>query len=144
MFDTFQSLFLVKSHLNYGYIHITHAVDTVNQVPISVRSGSGISDTRSGDPAPRSDSRVNWSGIRPAAYAIPDSKAHGAIMGPTWVLSTPDGPHVGPMNLAIGDVNGCVENYPDRTLIVPAACSMNVALILRTAIFALLVIPLSL
>ena len=22
-------------------------------------------------------------------------------MGPTWVLSVPDGPHVGPMNLAI-------------------------------------------
>ena len=24
-------------------------------------------------------------------------------MGPIWVLSAPDGPHVGPMNLAIGD-----------------------------------------
>ena len=33
--------------------------------------------------------------------AYPDSKAHGANMGPTWVLSAPDGPHVGPMNLAI-------------------------------------------
>ena len=31
----------------------------------------------------------------------PDSKVYGAIMGPTWVLSAPDGPHVGPMNLAI-------------------------------------------
>ena len=31
----------------------------------------------------------------------PDSKVHGANMGPTWVLSVPDGPHVGPMNLAI-------------------------------------------
>ena len=31
----------------------------------------------------------------------PDSKIHGANMGPTWVLSAPDGPHVGPMNLAI-------------------------------------------
>ena len=30
-----------------------------------------------------------------------DSKAHGVNMGPTWVLSAPDGPHVGPMNLAI-------------------------------------------
>ena len=29
-----------------------------------------------------------------------DSKVHGANMGPTWVLSAPDGPHVGPMNLA--------------------------------------------
>ena len=31
----------------------------------------------------------------------PDSKVHGANMGPTWVLSAPDGPHVGPMSLAI-------------------------------------------
>ena len=31
----------------------------------------------------------------------PDRKIHGANMGPTWVLSAPDGPHVGPMNLAI-------------------------------------------
>ena len=31
----------------------------------------------------------------------PDSKVHGANMGPTWVLSVPDAPHVGPMNLAI-------------------------------------------
>ena len=33
--------------------------------------------------------------------AYPDSKIHGANMGPTWVLSAPDGPHVGPMNLAL-------------------------------------------
>ena len=32
---------------------------------------------------------------------LPDSKVHGANMGPTWVLSATDGPHVGPMNLAI-------------------------------------------
>ena len=25
-------------------------------------------------------------------------------MGPIWVLSAPDGPHVGPMNLAIRDI----------------------------------------
>ena len=34
-------------------------------------------------------------------YTYRDSKVHGANMGPTWVLSAPDGPHVGPMNLAI-------------------------------------------
>ena len=33
--------------------------------------------------------------------AVPDHKVHGANMAPTWVLSAPDGPHVGPMNLAI-------------------------------------------
>ena len=31
----------------------------------------------------------------------PASKVHGANMGPTWVLSAPDGLHVGPMNLAL-------------------------------------------
>ena len=31
----------------------------------------------------------------------PDSKVHGANMGPTLVLSALDGPHVGPMNFAI-------------------------------------------
>ena len=35
--------------------------------------------------------------------STPDSEVHGANMGPTWVLSAPDGPHVGPMNLAIRD-----------------------------------------
>ena len=35
---------------------------------------------------------------------ITDSKVHGANMGPTRVLSAPDGPHVGPMNLATRDV----------------------------------------
>ena len=31
----------------------------------------------------------------------PDNKVHGANMGPNWVLSAPDGPHAGPMHLAI-------------------------------------------
>ena len=31
----------------------------------------------------------------------PDNKVHVANMGPTWVLSAPGGPHVGPVNLAI-------------------------------------------
>ena len=35
---------------------------------------------------------------------IPDSKIHEANMGPTWVLSAPDGPHVGLINLAIRDL----------------------------------------
>ena len=39
--------------------------------------------------------------VRIRVYSVPDSKVHGANMGPTWVLSAPDGPHVGPMNLAI-------------------------------------------
>ena len=44
------------------------------------------------------DRLVHWS-----THAIPDSKVYGVNMGPTWVLSAPDGPHVGPTNLAIRD-----------------------------------------
>ena len=33
--------------------------------------------------------------------SIPDSKVHGANMGPTWV---PGGPHVGLVNLAKWDI----------------------------------------
>ena len=31
----------------------------------------------------------------------PDSKIHVAAMGPTWDLTAPDGPHIGPVTLAI-------------------------------------------
>ena len=34
---------------------------------------------------------------------IPDIKVHGTHLGPTWILSAPDGPHVGPMNFAFRD-----------------------------------------
>ena len=37
----------------------------------------------------------------PSEHHLRDSKVHGANMGPTWALSAPDGPHVGPMNIAI-------------------------------------------
>ena len=36
---------------------------------------------------------------------FPDSKVHGAIMGPIWGRQDPDGPHVGPMNFAIRVTN---------------------------------------
>ena len=34
-------------------------------------------------------------------YNSPDSKVHGAIIGPIWGRQDPGGPHVGPMNFAI-------------------------------------------
>ena len=37
-----------------------------------------------------------------ATVRSPDSNVHGANMGPTWVLSAPDGPHVGPGTLLSG------------------------------------------
>ena len=42
--------------------------------------------------------------LRIVRFINPDSKVHGTNMGPTWVLSAPDGPHVGLMNLAIREV----------------------------------------
>ena len=36
-----------------------------------------------------------------SAEHFPDSKVHVANIGPTWVLSAPGGPPVGPMNLTI-------------------------------------------
>ena len=35
-------------------------------------------------------------------HYVPDSKVHGANMGPTWGRQDPGRPHVGPMNLALG------------------------------------------
>ena len=44
-----------------------------------------------------------WLHVYEISYRInlPDSKLHGANMGPTWGRQDPCGPHVGPMNLAI-------------------------------------------
>ena len=36
---------------------------------------------------------------------MPNSKVHGANMGPIWVRQDPGGSHVGPMNLAIWDAS---------------------------------------
>ena len=41
--------------------------------------------------------------IRLGNNDAPDSEVHVANMGPTWVLSAPDGPRVGPMNFVIRD-----------------------------------------
>ena len=38
---------------------------------------------------------------RDFSMKVPDSKVHGANMGPIWGRQDPGGPHVGPMNLAI-------------------------------------------
>ena len=42
----------------------------------------------------------------------PDSKVHGANMGPTLVLSAPGGPHDRPINLLTGTVK-----YNRRTIV---------------------------
>ena len=47
------------------------------------------------------DDLVQDCSISSATAMNPDSKVHGANMGPTWALSAPGGPQVGPMKLAI-------------------------------------------
>ena len=42
----------------------------------------------------------------------PDSKVHGANMGPIWGQQDPGGPHVGPMNFAIWDLT--VKKYREK------------------------------
>ena len=39
----------------------------------------------------------------------PDSKVHGANMGPIWGRQDPGGPHVGPMNFAIWGIHCCAD-----------------------------------
>ena len=41
------------------------------------------------------------SGVSWVGGMHPESKVYGANMGPTWALSVPGGPHVGPINFAI-------------------------------------------
>ena len=41
---------------------------------------------------------IHFTPVLECMKGTPGSKVHGANMGPTWVLSAPDGPHVGPLN----------------------------------------------
>ena len=43
---------------------------------------------------------VMWGDLE-VGHEYPDSKVHGANMGPIWGRQDPSGPHVGPMNFAI-------------------------------------------
>ena len=44
---------------------------------------------------------VYWIEHATIAGTSPNSKVHGANMGPIWGRQDPGGPHVGPMNFAI-------------------------------------------
>ena len=48
--------------------------------------------------------------LSPKPFPFPESKVHGTNMGPIWVLSAPDGPHVGPMNFAIWVIIQCWQS----------------------------------
>ena len=55
-------------------------------------------------------------------HSVPDSKVHGANMGPTWVLSAPGVPHVGPMDLAIWGIQ-CSAPYPHMEYLMCVLCN---------------------
>ena len=48
--------------------------------------------------------------------ANPDSKVHGANMGPIWGRQDPGGPHIDPMNFAIWEAFTCTNPDSIRPL----------------------------
>ena len=59
------------------------------------------------------------------------------FMGPTWVLSSADGPHVGPMNLAIREWLNQTHHYWVILYRMIAMMIMMVALVMMTNAFLL-------
>ena len=55
------------------------------------------------------------------AQVTPDSKVHGANMGPIWGRHDPGGPHAGPNNFAIWD-----GLLPDRTKLLSEPILANI------------------
>ena len=58
----------------------------------------------------------------------PDSKVHEANMGPTWVLSAPDGPHVAPYHLKkslLTDMGFNVDGFISESRPLAALSSQN-------------------
>ena len=74
-----------------------------------------------------------------------DSKVQGANMGPTWVLSAPDGPHDGPMNSAIRDNPAILQLacswLPSFTKTATRDLAMLISPILEIAIFLSFKLP---
>ena len=58
----------------------------------------------------REYSSLSTKKVKYTTYSTPDSKVHGANMGPTWGRQDPGGPHVGPMNLAIWGYRGIISS----------------------------------
>ena len=70
---------------------------TMNLINVSMGSRNGARQTMT---APLSSNKVNISTFA-LKRSNPDSKVHGANMGPTWDRQDPGGPDVGPMKIAI-------------------------------------------
>ena len=56
---------------------------------------------------------------------VPDSKVHGANMGPIWGQQDPGWPHVRPMNFAIwGHIRFCVDNVVEDEYHLFFSCNL--------------------
>ena len=55
---------------------------------------------------------IVWSAL--PVHSNPDSKVHGANMGPIWDRQGPGGPHVSPMNFAIWEVRHAISCHKKR------------------------------
>ena len=56
---------------------------------------------------------VRGSDVNPERMGSPNSKVHGANMGPIWGRQVPGGPHVGPMKFVIwvvSQIRECRQN----------------------------------
>ena len=67
-------------------------------------------------------SNAMWINCAYLSITYPDSKIYAANMGPTWVMSAPGGPHVGPLYLLCRWKTSCHQNCiqvptPNFTLI---------------------------
>ena len=62
-----------------------------------------------------SDNSTTYINIYTIVITAPDSKVHGANMGPIWGRQVPGGPHVGPMNLAI---RGSIKTDESLTVLI--------------------------
>ena len=87
-YNNILNITLVKVMHNFHVMleHVRTDVGLLKLIWISIDSANGL---------------LPW-GTKPLPellWTTQITKIHGANMGPTWVLSVPDGPHVGPMNL---------------------------------------------
>ena len=60
-----------------------------------------------------SETRGHSSAKLVRGHRSPDSKVHGANMGPFWGRQDPGGPHVGPMNFDIWEIVSSQLNHED-------------------------------
>ena len=86
-------LFMFNPWFTFLYEHL----DAVKEM----ERGNNRHEEKSGREKRKQKEMILYFGKMNPTHTSPDSKVHGAYMGPTWGRQDPGGPHVGPMNLAM-------------------------------------------